>query len=138
MLEDIKFYRASFRSALKSREEKENYHRNKNMLDNLKGKRYTEFWREVEKLKSQNKLCSQKIDYPVGLFSNIYRKILANQEIGSAFKYSRINILIKHKVHISLRFSIHDIRKAIDSLNTGIGFDSIHLISRYFSFHFSF
>ena len=102
------------------------------MADNLKGKRYKDFWKEIEHVRTHNKVFPQKIDDIVDtkeiceVFSNKYKKILAKQMIQSTFQFRRLNISGKDKMQVLLRFSVHDIRKAINNLNTGIGFDGIH------------
>ena len=132
LLEDMKSARSLFRQALRNCKDNESYYRNKRMVDNLKGKRYKEFWKEVENVRSHNKLCPQKIDdfsdskEICELFSNKYRRILANQQCRSTPKFKRLNISNKDKVKILMRFSIYDIKRAINSLNAGIGFDGIH------------
>ena len=132
LLEDMKYSRSLFKIALRICKDNESYHRNRRMVDNLKGKRFKEFWKEVERIRSHNKVLPQKIDDIVEsreiceLFSNKYRKVLANRQTRNNFKFKRINISNKDKVKILLRFSINDVKKAINSLNAGIGFDGIH------------
>ena len=132
LLEDMKYSRSLFKIALRICKDNESYHRNRRMVDNLKGKRFKEFWKEVERIRSHNKVLPQKIDDIVEsreiceLFSNKYRKVLDSRQTRNNFKFKRMNISNKDKVKILLRFSINDVKKAINSLNAGIGFDGIH------------
>ena len=123
--------RANFKRALNYCRSNEQLIKKQKLVDSYQSGDKNCFWRDVRKLSS--KLPAKQIDGKsdqleiTKIFSEHYQNILVDESCFS--NYDRINL--NDDIH-QIYFQEDCIDKAIDRLNTGLGFDMIH--SNHFKF----
>ena len=103
------------------------------MANNLEGKNHKEFWRDVNWTKKNNTLYPNIInsentpDSICEMFSSKYKSVLSKKPSNPVSeKLCKLNLSERKRQLLMLRFSVNDVKRAIGSLKTEIGFDNIH------------
>ena len=129
----MKTSRSQFKAALNNCRVNEKLLRNGRMANNLEGKNHKEFWRDVNWTKKNNTLYPNIInsentpDSICEMFSSKYKSVLSkNSSNPVSEKLCKLNLSERKRQLLMLGFSVNDVKRAIGSLKTGIGFDNIH------------
>ena len=132
LCEEMKRTRALFKNALKICKDEENKIRGEKLLNNMKTKNYTGFWKEIHSLNRHNYVDQQMIDGSSDkkeiceMFSDRYKAILhRNKEVISNMNS---NVQYNNRIFswVILTFSTDDIINSIRKINHSVGFDNIH------------
>ena len=130
--DEMKVSRSLFKTALKNCKLNEQLIRRDKLSKNLYNKKFDAFWKEVHQSNNTNDIYPNKIDGvddPDTICENFsvkYSKILNKNNNNMPEHFIKYNLSDKDKQSIILRLSVKDIKRAVNCLNPGIGFDSIH------------
>ena len=128
--DEMKMSRAAFREALSFCKNYEKNMKNEKLLRHFYGNNQSKFWKEVSKINNKSRGNIAQIDGEsdpkkiVDIFNNIYKNILDDSACQSSSSFSGVNRpnLRRGINHILMS----DIDRAINALNTGLGWDGVH------------